>query len=148
VGSFLGFSKAMARLGLLLSLSLWLSGPAVAEQKVQVDEFEIHYTAFPSLLVPADTASLHGLTRAENRLLLNLSVRRTGKPVPAVVTGQVLNILNQSQPLTFFEVKEQTAIYYLAEVVNQEKDWLRFTLEIEFSKDHPPYVIEFNRQYY
>ncbi|MGK0400190.1 MAG: hypothetical protein ACJASJ_000339, partial [Candidatus Azotimanducaceae bacterium] len=29
-----------------------------------------------------------------------------------------------------------------------EKDWLRFTLEIEFSKDHPPYVIEFNRQYY
>ena len=136
------------RLVLIGIIGLLVSAKAAAEQKVQVGEFEIHYTAFPSLLVPADTASLHGLTRAENRLLLNLSVRRAGEPVPARVTGQVVNILNQAQPLTFFEVSEQTVIYYLAEVVNQEKDWLRFTLEIEFSKDHPPYVLEFNRQYY
>ena len=138
----------MMRLALIGIIGLLVSAKAAAEQKIQVGEFEIHYTAFPSLLVPADTASLHGLTRAENRLLLNLSVRRAGEPVPARVTGQVVNILNQAQPLTFFEVSEQTAIYYLAEVVNQEKDWLRFTLEIEFSKDHPPYVLEFNRQYY
>jgi hypothetical protein len=138
----------MIRLAIIGIIALLISTEAAAEQKIQVGEFEIHYTAFPSLLVPADTANLHGLTRAENRLLLNLSVRRIGEPVPARVTGQVVNILNQAQPLTFFEVSEQTAIYYLAEVVNQEKDWLRFTLEIEFSKDHPPYVLEFNRQYY
>ena len=144
----MGFSHTMMRLALIGIIGLLVSFKAAAEQKIQVGEFEIHYTAFPSLLVPADTASLHGLTRAENRLLLNLSVRRAGEPVPAGDTGQVVNILNQAQPLTFFEVSEQTAIYYLAEVVNQEKDWLRFTLEIEFSKDHPPYVLEFNRQYY
>ncbi|MBT5464698.1 DUF4426 domain-containing protein [Pseudomonadales bacterium] len=144
----MGFSHTMMRLALIGIIGLLVSFKAAAEQKIQVGEFEIHYTAFPSLLVPADTASLHGLTRAENRLLLNLSVRRAGEPVPAGVRGQVVNILNQAQPLTFFEVSEQTAIYYLAEVVNQEKDWLRFTLEIEFSKDHPPYVLEFNRQYY
>lgn len=144
----MGFSHTMMRLALIGIIGLLVSFKAAAEQKIQVGEFEIHYTAFPSLLVPADTADLHGLTRAENRLLLNLSVRRAGEPVPAGVTGQVVNILNQAQPLTFFEVSEQTAIYYLAEVVNQEKDWLRFTLEIEFSKDHPPYVLEFNRQYY
>ena len=144
----MGFSHTMMRLALIGIIGLLVSFKAAAEQKIQVGEFEIHYTAFPSLLVPADTANLHGLTRAENRLLLNLSVRRIGEPVPARVTGQVVNILNQAQPLTFFEVSEQTAIYYLAEVVNQEKDWLRFTLEIEFSKDHPPYVLEFNRQYY
>ena len=144
----MGFSHTMMRLALIGIIGLLVSFKAAAEQKIQVGEFEIHYTAFPSLLVPADTASLHGLTRAENRLLLNLSVRRAGEPVPAGVRGQVVNILNQAQPLTFFEVSEQTVIYYLAEVVNQEKDWLRFTLEIEFSKDHPPYVLEFNRQYY
>ena len=138
----------MIRLTVIGIIALLVSTEAAAEQKIQIGEFEIHYTAFPSMLVPADTANLHGLTRAENRLLLNLSVRRTGEPVLARVTGQVVNILNQAQPLTFFEVSEQTAIYYLAEVVNQEKDWLRFTLEIEFSKDHPPYVLEFNRQYY
>ena len=138
----------MIRLAVIGIIALLVSTEAAAEQKIQIGEFEIHYTAFPSMLVPADTANLHGLPRAENRLLLNLSVRRTGEPVPARVTGQVVNILNQAQPLTFFEVSEQTAIYYLAEVVNQEKDWLRFTLEIEFSKDHPPYVLEFNRQYY
>ena len=138
----------MIRLAVIGIIALLVSTEAAAEQKIQIGEFEIHYTAFPSMLVPADTANLHGLTRAENRLLLTLSVRRTGEPVPARVTGQVVNILNQAQPLTFFEVSEQTAIYYLAEVVNQEKDWLRFTLEIEFSKDHPPYVLEFNRQYY
>ncbi|MBT3461951.1 MAG: DUF4426 domain-containing protein [Gammaproteobacteria bacterium] len=144
----MGFNQTMIRLAIIGIIALLISTEAAAEQKIQVGEFEIHYTAFPSLLVPADTANLHGLTRAENRLLLNLSVRRIGEPVPARVTGQVVNILNQAQPLTFFEVSEQTAIYYLAEVVNQEKDWLRFTLEIEFSKDHPPYVLEFNRQYY
>ena len=144
----MGFSHRILRQALVGIIALMLGAHVAAEQKVQVGEFEIHYTAFPSRLVPPDTANLHGLTRAENRLLLNLSVRRAGEPVPARVTGQVVNILNQAQPLTFFEVSEQTAIYYLAEVVNQEKDWLRFTLEIEFSKDQPPYVLEFNRQYY
>ena len=64
----------MMRLALIGIIGLLVSFKAAAEQKVQVGEFEIHYTAFPSLLVPADTANLHGLTRAENRLLLNLNL--------------------------------------------------------------------------
>ena len=41
----------MMRLALIGIIGLLVSFKAAAEQKIQVGEFEIHYTAFPSLLM-------------------------------------------------------------------------------------------------
>ena len=100
------------------------------------------------MLVPADTASPLGITRAENRILINVSVRKDDEPAAVEVQGHALTVLNQTQPLTFTEITEQTAIYYLAELINHERDWLRFKINIQFHSDHPPYALEFSRQYY
>jgi hypothetical protein len=100
------------------------------------------------MLVPADTALQHGLTRAPNRLLINIAVRRDDLPVNVIMTGEAANLLNQSQPLVFTEVTEQRAIYYLAEVINHEQDTLRFKVQIQFPTDHPAYELTFTRQYY
>lgn len=100
------------------------------------------------MLVPADTASTLGITRAENRILINVSVRKGDDPAAVEVRGHALTVLNQTQPLTFTQITEQTAIYYLAELINHERDWLRFKINIHFPSDHPPYALEFSRQYY
>ena len=44
----MGFSHTMMRLALIGIIGLLVSFKAAAEQKIQVGEFEIHYTAFPS----------------------------------------------------------------------------------------------------
>ncbi len=121
---------------------------ASGDQSVKTGPYEIHYTAFSSMLVPADTASTLGITRAENRILINVSVRKGDEPAAVEVQGHALTVLNQTQPLTFTQITEQTAIYYLAELINHERDWLRFKINIQFHSDHPPYALEFSRQYY
>ena len=100
------------------------------------------------MLVPSETAGTLGITRADNRILINISVREGGEPAAVNVQGQAITVLNQTKTLTFTEIKEQTAIYYLAEIINHERDWLRFNITIVFKSDHPPYALEFSRQYY
>ncbi|MGB1422523.1 MAG: DUF4426 domain-containing protein [Pseudomonadales bacterium] len=131
--------------GLFLMLAC---GQVSGDQSVSTGPYDIHYTAFSSMLVPADTASMLGITRAENRILINISVREGDKPAAVDVQGHALTVLNQTQQLKFSQVTEQTAIYYLAELINHERDWLRFSININFHSDHPPYVLEFSRQYY
>lgn len=134
---------------LMVLIVVWLLGASSnAEQRQQSGPYDIHYTALSSMLVPADTALQHGLTRAPNRLLVNIAVRRDALPVNVIVTGEAANLLNQRQPLVFTEVTEQRAIYYLAEVVNHEQDTLRFKVQIQFPTDHPPHELTFTRQYY
>jgi hypothetical protein len=141
----LAFSRWPRRLAIAL---LCFGLTCKAEQRIETGPYDIYYTAFPSMLVPAETAQQHKITRSPNRILLNIAVRNDETPTQVGITGTSLNLLNQSQTLNFAEIKEQSAIYYLAEVINHEQDTLRFSITIEFPTDHPSYELTFQRQYY
>jgi hypothetical protein len=134
--------------GFLFTVLVQLSSPVSAEQLVRLGSYEIHYSAISSTLIPAPVAAKHGLVRAENRVITNIAIRTSGKPVAAVITGTAENILNQRQPLDFHEVIEQEAIYYLAEQIVNEKDIIRYNISIQPTGSEETYEFAFQRQYY
>ena len=56
--------------------------------------------------------------------------KRQGKASTAQVSGQVKNLLGQSTALTFRQVTESGAIYYLAQFPFSSREILSFTLDV------------------
>ena len=136
-------------LTLMLCLIIWLGG--VTDSKAQPiihGDYQIHYTTFASTLIPPEVAEAHKLVRAENQVVLNVSVMRQGEPAAVQLEGTVTNLLNQLTQLEFNEVNEQDAIYYLAHHPAAERDILRFAIIIHFADETLlPYQLNFVRQY-
>jgi len=125
-----------------------LHWPLSAEQRVIRGPYEIHYAAISSTLIPARVAAKHGLVRSENRIITNIAIRTQDKSVAATITGTAENILNQLHPLDFLEVIEQDTIYYLAEQIINEKDFIRYNIRIQPVGSKETYELAFQRQYF
>ena len=119
-----------------------------ADQFVSWEGYEIHYSAFSSLIIPADVAKVHGITRAKNRIVTNISVRKNDESVAAAIHGSIQNLLGQLISLEFTEVREQDAIYYLANHVVNEKDRIKFDVNIQPVDTTNTYHLKFSREYY
>lgn len=126
---------------LLMALS------AQAEQFVHWQGYDIHYNTFNSLLIPAEVAKAHGISRSKNRVITNISIVRDGTPITSLVDGHSLNLLGQITQLEFTEVKESTGVYYLANQIVDEKDTLRFSISIQPKGSKETYDLQYNRQY-
>ena len=68
----------------------------------------------------------------------------SGKASTAQVGGQVKNLLGQITPLTFKQVTESGAIYYLAQFPFAEREVLSFTLEVQQGGN--PHSFSFNQE--
>ena len=115
----------------LAGLALLLGAAAHAEQKEVIGDFEAHYVVFPSTFLNAEIAGTYGITRARNTSIVNLSILdAAGTGTRAGISGQVKNLLGQQSPLRFREIREERAIYYIAEVRHADREVLRFSIAI------------------
>ncbi|MEX2488328.1 MAG: DUF4426 domain-containing protein [Pseudomonadales bacterium] len=121
--------------------------PAYGEQSISWRNYVIHYTAFESTLIPEEVAAANGVVRSSNRLVTNIVIKQKNRneTVPAKVEGTVTNLLNQTSELTFREVNERDAVYYLASQVVDEQDTLRFNVKIRPTGEDEVYSLEFIR---
>lgn len=120
-------------LGLRLAFALALIAalPTQAEQKVAIGDCEAHYVVFPSVFLSAEVAQRYGLPRAKDISILNLSVLdAAGQGTLIQPTGRTTNLLGQISPLTFREIREGRAIYYLAAIRHANREVLRFVLDM------------------
>ena len=132
---------------LLLFSPLLAIGTDVCQAETQQHgAFDIHYTAFPSKIIPATVAQAHQISRADNKIVLNVSLKRDNQPAVAYLKGQVINLLEQVIELDFVEVRERDAIYYLATHISLPEDILRFNLLVT-PIDSDPIAITFMRRY-
>lgn len=129
-------------LGLLLVLSSVCHAETVTWQG-----YEIHYTTFSSLLIPQEVAAQHQISRAKNRIVTNISILKDGEPQKAIIRGRNSNLLNQLYDMEFLEVTESSAIYYLSNQLIDERDTLRFDIDIQLDEGVEPYNLKFIRQY-
>lgn len=120
---------ALARwLALLMMLGAVGAG---AEQKAQLGPWEVHYVVVGTTFLKPEVAAAYEVTRGRDRALMNISVLDAeGTPVHADVSGVMINLLSQREPLRFREVQEGAAIYYLAEFKHTDRDTLRFAVDI------------------
>ena len=136
----------MTRIALLL-MSLCLSLPALAEQKQSYGDLDVHYSAFNSGFLQPEIAAATGLVRSKTQGVVNVAVLKAGTASSAQVSGTVKNLLGQSTALSFKEVKEGKAIYYLAQFPFEQRETLRFTLNVT-AADGVPHSFDFNQEFF
>lgn len=118
---------------MLCLLTLCLAMPVFAERKEIFGDIEVHYSVFNSSFLQPDTAAASSLVRSKTQGVVTVSVLKNGKLLNATVEGSVKNLLGQELPLTFKQINEQGAIYNLTQFKMEQREMLRFTLNVKYS---------------
>ena len=139
--------------GFILICTFVYSLSVCAEDNMQLfDDYEVHYSVFNSSFLTPEVASVYDIVRSKTKALINISVLKKQPDgsrvvVPAEVTGSQYDLIRHD-PLTFVEVKEQDAIYYLSSFEITHKTTIYFTLFIKVSPEQQPYKLQFNKLLY
>jgi len=125
---------------------------ADADHSQEFGDYTIHYNAFRSDTLSPDIAKQYNLTRRNNRVIVNISVIKkvantTGTATSAKVTGQLKNLTGQMKTIEFHEIKEDTAIYYLAESQFTEGEFLKFDINVTPTGETKTANIKINKRF-
>jgi len=103
-----------------------------AEQKQDLGDWEVHYIALNTTFLTPQVAKSNGIVRSRYNALINISVldRQNKQAQSVVLTGQAKNLLGVVKTLSFKQIKEGKAIYYLAALPFSDQEQYRFTLQI------------------
>jgi len=135
-------------LGLILSFAAIAS--ASAENMKKLGTMNVHYMAIGSTFFTPEIAKVYGITRSRYNGLINISVldnSKEGTPAKTVsITGKAKNNLGQFKTISFKEVKEGTAIYYLAQVNYNNEETIHFDLTINDGNEKQQ--LKFSQKFY
>lgn len=126
---------------------------AAAENSQVFGDYVVHYNAFRSDTLSPEIAKAYELTRRNNRIIVNITVLKkvmgtTGKPVAATIAGNASNLTGQLKNLEFREIKEDTAIYYIAELKVSDGEFLKFKLNITPEGEEGPARLQFSKRFF
>ena len=136
---------------LLTVLSLAMPVATLADDKVykQYGPYKIFYSAFNSTFIDPDIAVANQIIRGKDKGLVNIAVvLESGTGKASVISGNVFNIFQMSQPLKFVEVREQNAVYYLASFDFENEDFLTFKISVRPDTEKPAYELKFQKKMY
>ncbi|NVJ50250.1 MAG: DUF4426 domain-containing protein [Gammaproteobacteria bacterium] len=112
--------------------------------------YQVHYSVFNSDFLTPEVARQYQLTRSRSLGLINITVidTNTNQAVSAGVTGNAYNLAGQNKSLVFREIKEQGAIYYIADFrfVNEER--LHFKLNVSPDGIEDQFALDFKHTVY
>ena len=115
---------------------LLIALPALGQQSEMFGPYELHYSVVNTTFLDPEVAAAYGITRGEKRAILNLSVREHvgegTEPRSMMLKGKTWDLI-QNQPLEFQEIKEEQAMYYIAEFKFINEEWRFF--EVYFRPD-------------
>lgn len=112
-------------------LALLMTLPLRAEQMKELGPWQVHYNAFNSSFLTPEVAKTYGLERSRYNGIINIAVQdKQGKAQSVAISGAAKNLTGTIRTLSFQEVKEGDAIYYLATLPYRNEDTYQFTLTI------------------
>lgn len=156
----------------LCLLALLQVASAAAQQSERFGPYELHYSVVNTTFIQPEVAATYGITRGKKRAILNLAVRKhvddsaaeplsdgvQGGPHPAEprpaeprpagpmeLQGKTWDLM-QNQPLTFQEVREGPAVYYIAEFKFINEEWRFFEVEFRPEGADRSYTFKFKHQ--
>tara|TARA_B110000495_G_scaffold158261_1_gene142088 strand:+ start:2606 stop:3043 length:438 start_codon:yes stop_codon:yes gene_type:complete len=136
----------------LILVALLLAMPTVGlafEEKLykQHGDYKIFFSAFNSSFIDPNIAVINKIIRGQGKGIVNIAVMETlAVGTPATITGQVFNILQQSQTLEFVAINEEQALYYLAPFEFENEDYLTFKITVKPNNGEPSYAYDFKFQ--
>ena len=125
----------------------------VTETSRDFGDYVMYFNALMTDQLTAEIAQRHGIIRSNNRAMLNVSILRkeadtVGVPVAANVTVSASNLTGQLKNVTVKEVREETAIYYLAECAVADAETLIYTISAIPENEDNPLSIRYQRQFF
>lgn len=113
-------------------------------------DYDIHYSTFNSLFVPADIAKIHGLVRAKDQTLINIAVQKKpgAQPIAAEVTGTAKNLMQQVKTIQFKVIDEPDAIYYMGALRHSNEEMLHLDFVITPQGESTPLEFRLTRKLY
>ena len=141
---------SIIKLLIAFSLSLFVMSNVSAENMKKLGSMNVHYMAIGSTFFTPEIAKVYGITRSRYNGLINISVLdNSQKNTPAKtvsITGKAKNNLGQFKDLDFQEVKEGSAIYYLAQVNYSNHATIHFDIMINDGKEKQQ--LKFSQTFY
>lgn len=126
---------SMAFLGAVLLLLS--SASAHAEQFKRLGNWDVHYIVLNSTFLQPNIAKQYDIQRSKYNAFVNISVldKDSQKAQDVVVSGEAKDLLGNIKKLTFSQVKEQQAIYYLAQFPFDDNERYRFSIRVQRGND-------------
>lgn len=111
--------------------------------------YEIFFSTFNTSIVTPKVAKSYGIVRSKSKALVNISVLKNNAeglqvPVNTTVTGQSYDLI-LTKKLDFFEVREQHAVYYLAQFDIEHKIPFYFTINVLPEGEKNPIKVQFKK---
>ena len=140
----------MGRLALFV-LTACLSVTAMAADAIKGERQEklgsgavVHYNTFNSTFLTPDIAKAAELIRSKNQGVINVSVVKDRKQLIAQVSGTVKDLTSKSVPLTFRQITEQGAVYYIAQYPVDQQETRTFDITVKVGDETR--TINFNQE--
>lgn len=116
----------------LLGLLVCSVAQAFPQGEIPLGRYQLLYSVLNSTTLPAQMAEAYGFKRKADEVLVNITVldTQTKKAVPVSLDGSAKNLIQQSKPLIFREIKEADAVYYLATLRTTEREVFHFLLTV------------------
>lgn len=132
----------------LFSLSLVVSSVVNAEQKKQLGDWDVHYIAFPAPMLTPEIAQQYKLQRSKYNSIINISVldKDTQQAQKVTLTGTAKDLMGRQITLSFNEVTEGEAVYYLAQLPFRHEQ--RFSFAITISSGGQSQQLTFEQTFY
>ncbi|MFL6533302.1 MAG: DUF4426 domain-containing protein [Pseudomonas sp.] len=126
----------MKRLGLFiitacLSVGVMAADVIKGERKEVFGDVTVHYNTFNSTFLTPDIAKGAELIRSKNQGVINVSVIKGGKPLIAQVSGTVKDLTSKTVPLSFRQITEPGAIYYVAQYPVDQQETRTFEIKVQ-----------------
>ncbi len=141
-------TSKVCRIGLLILPLLAVFSLSAADNQRNVGDITIHYNVLSAALIPAEVALLYDITRSSRTGIVNISVKKNGKAVVANIFGNGKNLTAQLKKLSFKEIKEGDAVYYIATFSFRNKENLIFDLQVQPEKKGKLLSLKFKQQLY
>jgi len=127
---------------------------AHAESNIQgsasFENFDLHYSLFPSTFLLPEVAAAYKIKRSEYETLINVSISRSGEygGVEGDISGTVTNLMQQQKRLEFIEIKEETAVYYIAPIRISGEELIHFKLTAKVKSNGDVLTTKFSQKLY
>ncbi len=136
-------------------LLLGFSSLGQTQEDIFVEEqgYRVFYSVFNSAFLTPEVAAANGLVRANDRAYLNIVVTQVTPEgqslgLPASLKGSAANLMQQAQPLEFKEIREPTAVYYLAPIRHTNEEVYNFSVVVTPEGSEAAIEIKFSKKLY
>ena len=122
--------------GCLVMLACLTASVSHAQQMRRFGDYEIHYIVIPTTTLQPDIAARYDISRGKDKALCNISIIDSkGRGMRSVLEGSTQNLLGQRQDLSFREVADGEAVYYLATIRHADEEVHRINIDAQVMAD-------------